>query len=67
MDIYLRLLTDIFNDSWERGIYLNELKLSEVKPLFKKADLFDKTNYRPFSLLSHISKVFEGVIYKQIN
>ena len=67
MDIYLLLLTDITNDSLKKGIFSEELKLSEVKPLFKKADPFDKTNYRPVSLLSHISKVFERVIYNEIN
>ena len=36
-------------------------------PLFKKADPFDKTNYRTVSLLSHFSKVFERLIYNQIN
>ena len=36
-------------------------------PLFKKADPFDKTNYRPVSLLSHISKVFERLIYNENN
>ena len=36
-------------------------------PLVKKADPFDKTNYRPVSLLSHISKVFERLIYNQNN
>ena len=36
-------------------------------PLFKKADPLYKTNYRPVSLLSHISKVFERLIYNQIN
>ena len=35
--------------------------------LFKKADPFDKANYRPISLLSHVLKVFERVIYNQIN
>ena len=58
------LLTDIINDFLKTGIFLAELKLAEVIPLFKKADPFDKTNYRPISLLSHISKVFERVIYK---
>ena len=56
MDIYLPFLTDIINDSLKRGIFSDELKLAEVIPLFKKRDPFDKTNYRPVSLLSHISK-----------
>ena len=67
MDIYLPLLTGIINNSLKRGIFPDELKLAEVIPLFKKADPFDKTNYRPVSLLSHISKVFERIIYNQIN
>ena len=56
MDIYLLLLTDAINDFLKRGIFSDELKLAEVIPLFKKRDPFDKTNYRPVSLLSHISK-----------
>ena len=67
MHIYLLLLTDITNDSLKRGIFRHELKLAEVIPLFKKADPFDKSNYRTVSLLSHISKVFDRIIYNQIN
>ena len=40
--------------------------LAEVITLFKKADPLDKKNYRPINLLSHISKVFERIIFKQI-
>ena len=60
MDVYLPLLTDIINDSLKGGIFPDELKLAEVIPLFKKAGPFDKTNYRPVSLLSHISKVLKN-------
>ena len=67
MDVYLPLLTDIINDSLKRGMFPDELKLAEVIPLFKKAGPFDKTNYRPVSLLSRISKVFERISYNQIN
>ena len=58
MDIYLPLLTDIINDSVKRGIFPDELKLAEIISLFKKADPFDKTNYRPISLLSLIFQKF---------
>ena len=33
----------------------------------QKRDLLQKENYRPVSLLPHISRVFEREIYKQIN
>ena len=66
MDIYLPLLTDIINYSLKCGIFPYEL-VSEVIPLFKKADPFDKSNYRPVCLLSHISKIFERLIYNQNN
>ena len=67
MDIYLPFLIDIINDSLKRGIFPDELKLAEVTPLFQKADPFDESNNRPVSLFSHISKVFERIIYNQIN
>ena len=66
MGIYLALLTNVINGSLKRAIFVDELKLAEVTPLFKKADSFDKSNYRPVSLLSHISKVFERMIYNQV-
>ena len=34
---------------------------------FKKDDPLDKENYRPISLLSHTSKIFENIIFNQIN
>ena len=65
--IYRFSHTDIINDSLKRGMYPDELKLAKVMHLFKIADPFDKIIYRPVSLLSHISKVFERIIYNQIN
>ena len=38
-----------------------------MKPWFEKADPFEKAKYQPVSLLSHISKVFERLIYNQFN
>ena len=70
MVIYLPLLTDIIKDLLKRDIALNRLKLTEVITIFKKADLFNKTNYQPvtiyFLAFSH-SKDFERIIYNQIN
>ena len=35
------------------------MKLADVIPIFKKNDLLNKVNYRPISILSCISKIFE--------
>ena len=48
------------------NIFPQEVELSEVIPFYKKLDPLQKQNYRPVSLLSHISKVFERIIHKQI-
>ena len=46
------------------GIFPERLKFSEAKPLYKKGNSSDFSNYRPISLLTYFSKVIEKVIYK---
>ena len=43
------------------------LKFSQVAPIFKKGDKDKLTNYRPISLLTSFSKIFERVIYKRLD
>ena len=38
--------------------------MAQVTPLYKKADALDKNNYRPVSVLSVISKVYEKNLRK---
>ena len=46
--------------------YQDDLKLAEVSPVFKKKDDLDEENYRPVIVLSHVSNVFERIMYQQI-
>ena len=41
--------------------------MAEVTAIYKKDNPLDKSNYRPISLLSHISKIFEKLLFNQIN
>ena len=67
IEIYSKKLTNIFNSCLETGYFPTTLKLADVVPIFKKGDNNDKENYRPVSLLPNFSKVFERLIYNQID
>ena len=59
-------MTQIINMSINNNCYPDDLKLAEVSPVFKKDDL-DKGNYRPVSVTFYVSKVFERIMYQQID
>ena len=65
--VHLKYLANTINHSLKKSNFPDERKQSEVIPVYKKLDPLQKENYRPVSLLPHISKVFAKVIYKQIN
>ena len=43
-----------------------ELKAGETTSLFKSLDVFIKKNYRPITVLSAVSKIYERVLESQI-
>ena len=67
VSIYIKEITFIINDCIENGVFPDDLILADVSPIFKKEDSFKKENYRPVSLLPHMSKVFERILYKQVD
>ena len=59
-------LTHLFNLSFRTGFIPTCLKTAVIKPIFKKGDADNFTNYRPISLLSSFSKLLEKVACNQI-
>ena len=59
-------LTHIVNLSISQGVFPEELKIAKIKPLHKTNDKHSYNNYRPISLLTMISKVFERVMYNRL-
>jgi hypothetical protein len=55
--------TYIFNLALSTGIFPARMKYSVVKPLLKKGDKSNMSNYRPISLLTSFSKILEKIIY----
>ena len=54
------------NICFKAGIFPDILKLAKVTPLHKKESKLDFLNYRPISLLSVFSKIYEKLIYTRI-
>ena len=67
LSVYTKELTTIINNCLKDGLFPNGLKLVDVSSVFKKDDDLNKENYRPAIILSHMSKVFERIFYKQID
>ena len=65
-DISADVLQNLFNDMLPIGNFPDNLKLSNIPPVFKKKDPLKKEKYRPVSVLSAFSKIFEKVMQKQI-
>ena len=59
-------IANCINSSIPTDTFPNELKIADIVPVFKKEDQNDKTNHRPISILPLISKIFEKVLYQQI-
>ena len=48
-------------------MFLTNLNLLKLAQSSKREDDLNKENYRPVSILLHMSKVFERIMYYQIN
>ena len=66
-DIFALKLHDDLNQSIDYGTFPNNLKDADVTPVHKKEDRTDKTNYRPVSILPAISKIYERILFYQVD
>ena len=63
--ILAKPISELCNFSMTLGSFPDACKIAKVKPLYKKGSKTDRSNYRPISLLSLLSKVFERVALDQ--
>lgn len=59
-------LTHIINSSFQTGVFPNVLKMAKCVPVYKKGSPILVENYRPLSILSTFSKVFEKLFCKRL-
>ena len=60
-------IADYFNAAINNCEFPEKLKWADIYPVFKKGEVFNKENYRPISILPTLSKIFERIIFEQIN
>ena len=56
----------LINDSFLAGQFPDKLKLAKTMPLYKKGSTLNTNNYRPISLLSIFSKIYEKIMYARL-
>ena len=59
-------LANCINECIKQSKFSNELKIADIMPIFKKEDPLEKTNYRPISILPTVSKIFEIILFNQL-
>ena len=57
-------LANCINECIKQNKFPNELKIADITPIFKKEDPLDK--YRPISILLTVSKIFERILFDQL-
>ena len=60
-------LNHIFNISLSEGKFPDDWKKARVSPIFKSGSRDECDNYRPISILSSISKIFEKIVFDQLS
>ena len=54
------------NNAIDMNAFPDILKLADVSPIFKNGQTTSYANYRPISVLSSVSKIYERLLSKQI-
>ena len=62
IDEYITPLTYLINYSIRQGVFLDELKIAKIIPIFKSGNEQCTNNYRPISVLPFFSKIYEKVM-----
>ena len=65
-DIFADFIRTRVNQSVANTIFPSSLKNADITPVFNKGDRNSKDNYRPVSILSHISKILNNVCFHNL-
>ena len=61
------IICHVINQSMTDGVFPDCLKIAKIVPVFKSENEKLVSNYRPISILTTFSKIFEKVIFARLN
>ena len=61
-----KILSKIINKGYETNTFPDSMKKAAIKPIHKKGNIDEISNYRPISILPTLSKIFEKAAANQI-
>ena len=64
--VFTRTLAMIINMSFQQGVFPEQMKTAKVVPIHKEGSKTDVGNYRPISLLTSFSKIYEKLMHCRI-
>jgi hypothetical protein len=59
-------LCHLINNSFECGVFPDNLKTAVITPIYKKGEKCDPQNYRPIAVTSCISKIYEKIFLNRL-
>jgi hypothetical protein len=62
----IKSLNFIFNELINEGVFLDLLKVTKIRPVYKRGNKQEASNYRPISVLSVFSKILEKMVYNRL-
>ena len=65
--IISQIIIDLFNLGVTKGVSSDNMKVAEVITIFKQGIKMNCSNYRPISLLTSFSKIFEKIVNKRVH
>ena len=65
-DLFSYVISVSFNNAVNKGVFPDESKHADIKPIYKKESGNKIENYRPVSILLNVSKIFECCMCNQL-